>query len=473
MVTVVVKKGLLPLYRRAVGFALHASQQLRLNRLPLRLIAVLLTLIAILVIHLLPDSTRKLHFNPNNEYSLFFSPNHPEVSASWLDDYSHSRFKCDLSADINTWCGFSIQWPGEPSALIDFSGYHSLRLNVKYVGPAKRIRIYLRTFHEAFGDLQNPDKNKFQSTVLDISEFDNPVTIGLSDFIVADWWIQRYQIDRQYTQQDFSQVVSLAIDFPQPGSAGEHVMHAQSITLVGEYFAKETAYLALLIAWMAALLFEGGYRYYRMSSRFRHVQAKALSLASYANELRLESSMYKKLSGIDPLTQVFNRSGAKPVIAKHFSHSSESASGVLLVIDIDHFKSINDGYGHNVGDEVIRRVAACLKANVAASDIIVRWGGEEFLVLCPSCDYVEGRKIAERLRVAIESLKAALKPDALGVTVSVGATVIRRQDDFNRAFERADKHLYCAKHAGRNRVVYDPMPEGLISSIKKDELCHS
>lgn len=459
--------------RPVSGLVLRAIQRLRIERLPLRLIAVVLTLLAIGVVHVLPDSTRKLHFNPNNEYSLFFSPDHPATQASWLDDYSFSRFKCDLSADADTWCGFSIEWPGEPQSLMDFSGYHSLLLNVKYVGPAKRIRIYLRTFDEAFGDLSDPDKNKFQSTVLDTSEFDKPVTIALSDFIVADWWVQRYQIDREHTQQDYSQVVSLAIDFPQPGAAGEHVMHVQSITLVGEYIAKETAYLALLIAWMIALLAEGTYRYYRMSSRFQHVQAKALSLANYARELRVESSMYKKLSGIDPLTQVFNRSGVKPVLAEHFDSSNSNTSGVLLVIDIDHFKNINDTYGHSAGDDVIRRVAACLKKNVAASDVIVRWGGEEFLVLCPSCDYIGGRKIAERLRIAVENVKDALKLQALTVTVSIGATVIQQDDDFNSAFERADKHLYRAKHSGRNRVVYDPKPEGLISSIKSEEACCS
>lgn len=441
----------------------------RLSAIPLRLVAVLLTVLAIFVIHALPDSTRKLHFNSNNEYSLFASAEESGASATWLDDYSFSRFKCDLAADLASWCGLSMGWPGEPDGLMDFTGFHSLKINLKYVGPAKRIRIYLRTYNEAFGDLDEPDKNKFQSTVVDTAEFESTVTIPLSDFIVADWWVQRYQVDRQYTQPDFSQVFALAIDFPQPGAAGEHVMHVQNISLVGDYLAKETAYLTLLVMWMLALSIEGFYRYYQMSSRFHTVQAKALSLANYARELRVESSKYKKLSAIDPLTQVFNRSGARLVIAEHFEHLPLGARGVLLILDIDHFKRINDNYGHSTGDEVIARVAACLKKHVASRDVVVRWGGEEFLVLCPQCDYIEGRKIAERLRIAVANTSGPLGPRNIAVTVSVGATVLSATDDFNSAFERADRHLYRAKRSGRNCVVYDPKPRGLITSLKAEK----
>ncbi|WP_082353903.1 GGDEF domain-containing protein [Marinagarivorans algicola] len=423
--------------------------------LGVRLLAVVLSIITVCCIQYLPNQTRKLHFNSNNQYLLFADGHRDGTSqATWLDDYSFSRFKCSLSKAEDAWCGWSVLWPSEPDGLLDFSAYHSLRVRLKYVGEAKRLRIYARNYHEAYGDLIASDPNKFQSVTIYTHEFNEVVDIPLSEFVVADWWVTRFNIPRQHVAPDFSAVQMLAIDFPQPGVAGDHVMEVLSIELVGEWVSKESAYLALLVLWLLVLAAEGGYRYYLMNIKVERARARALTLESYARELRTQTSIYKKLSGVDPLTGAYNRAGVKPLLKKSFDNNrrTDHDRGVVMVIDIDHFKRVNDTYGHSVGDAVIKHVAYVITDAIRASDLFARWGGEEFLLICPGVNRTTAAVIGEKLRQAI--CEKRYDANVPAVTVSLGITLIRHDDTFNQAFDRADQALYQAKRSGRNRVVF-------------------
>jgi diguanylate cyclase (GGDEF)-like protein len=426
--------------------------------LSVRLLGVGFTVLILIALHFLPSQTMLLHYNPNNHYSLITSHLRDDTtSATWLDDYSFSRFKCDISDDANAACGYVIEWPNQPLGLIDFASFHSLRIRLKYVGPSHRIRIYLRNFHQAYSDLSRLDTLKFESATINVSEFDRDVIIPMKEFIVSDGWIQRYDIPRQYVQPDFSAVRSLVVDFPHPGATGEHVMEVQRIELVGDYIAKETAYLTLLIIWMLVFLGEGAYRYYRMNRRFVRAQARAQNLANYARELKTETSLYKKLSGVDPLTGIYNRSGLKPLLGNVFRRLAQSDSrtepmGVLMVIDIDHFKLINDRFGHGTGDQVIRSVAHTLANIVRSEDLFARWGGEEFLLVCPGIDCATALIISEKLRIAVQNLQIKNNAD-ISVSISIGLTQLMPNESFTEVFERADQALYDAKRNGRNRII--------------------
>ena len=116
------------------------------------------------------------------------------------------------------------------------------------------------------------------------------------------------------------------------------------------------------------------------------------------------------------------------------------------MIDIDKFKSVNDTYGHAVGDIVIAAVAAILKANVRSIDILARYGGEEFIAILHKSDITDGLQVAERIRAAVEALE--LGPDKPRITTSVGVA----SGSSEHLIEQADKALYEAKRKGRNRV---------------------
>jgi diguanylate cyclase (GGDEF)-like protein len=130
----------------------------------------------------------------------------------------------------------------------------------------------------------------------------------------------------------------------------------------------------------------------------------------------------------------------------------------LLIVDIDRFKTINDTYGHPVGDEVIKQLALKIAVALRPYDSVGRLGGEEFLVLLPSCAIGEAATVAERLRLSVGADKLVVGQLAIPVTVSVGVTTLEGPAaDVNVALQTADSALYEAKNKGRNRVeLYDP-----------------
>jgi diguanylate cyclase (GGDEF)-like protein len=143
----------------------------------------------------------------------------------------------------------------------------------------------------------------------------------------------------------------------------------------------------------------------------------------------------------DSLTEVLNRHGCKAKIKSLKKYS-------LLIIDIDHFKKINDTYGHDIGDEILKEIANVVRKVIRKSDIFCRWGGEEFVIILPDTNIKDAKKVAEKIRniIAHSEFTKGLK-----VTVSIG--VSEKIEDFETTFKQADINLYKAKQSGRNRVV--------------------
>jgi two-component system cell cycle response regulator len=128
----------------------------------------------------------------------------------------------------------------------------------------------------------------------------------------------------------------------------------------------------------------------------------------------------------------------------------------FLILDIDYFKSVNDGHGHDIGDEVLKEFANRISANVRGIDLACRYGGEEFVVVMPDTDMSLAFSIAERLRKSIETTPIVISraPGKLNITISIGIAATQGQNDTAEALlHRADQALYSAKRNGRNRVV--------------------
>jgi diguanylate cyclase (GGDEF)-like protein/PAS domain S-box-containing protein len=155
----------------------------------------------------------------------------------------------------------------------------------------------------------------------------------------------------------------------------------------------------------------------------------------------------------DALTNVSNRRAVETQLRAALGESSPSIAAGLLFIDIDNFKQVNDTYGHEVGDQVLVMVAATLKHNLRKSDIIGRWGGEEFLVILHDLEGTnELLSLAEKLRMLVECSRLDLPNFSLTVTISVGATLLSSQDTLESVVKRADELMYQSKQAGRNRI---------------------
>lgn len=154
----------------------------------------------------------------------------------------------------------------------------------------------------------------------------------------------------------------------------------------------------------------------------------------------------------DQLTGLYNRHFLMETAPKKMSEAiRHSLSLSLVVMDVDHFKRINECEGQAVGDVVLTEIGALLKEQVRAEDLAVRFGGQEFVLLMSHCNERGAVAKAERLRAALE----ALQPQGLWVTASFGVAQLNHDKggDFSRLFTEADKAVYCAKEAGRNKVM--------------------
>lgn len=167
-------------------------------------------------------------------------------------------------------------------------------------------------------------------------------------------------------------------------------------------------------------------------------------------EQRRYEDEISRLAVTDPLTGVWNRRHGQQTLATHIAEGHRYRTPLsLLMLDIDHFKSINDTHGHQVGDLVLIDLCRHLAENLRPSDLLVRWGGEEFVILARHCDLASGVALAEKLHALIGSTAFS---EAGTVTVSIGVTELRPDDTLDSWLDRADRALYAAKAAGRNTV---------------------
>jgi diguanylate cyclase (GGDEF)-like protein len=160
-----------------------------------------------------------------------------------------------------------------------------------------------------------------------------------------------------------------------------------------------------------------------------------------------------KMAYTDPLTQANNRASFDNQVEREISLAQRYGKSLALVfLDIDHFKSINDGYGHECGDIVLAATAKWIKKSLRGSDILFRYGGEEFVVLLSETDLAGAEVVAERIRATIAAHALSYDMSTLNVTASLGISVLKPGDSVDSLVKRADEAMYRSKHNGRNQV---------------------
>ncbi|SIN91574.1 sensor domain-containing diguanylate cyclase [Halodesulfovibrio marinisediminis] len=178
------------------------------------------------------------------------------------------------------------------------------------------------------------------------------------------------------------------------------------------------------------------------------------SLLSAQEQLVAEVEKLREEALQDWLTGIGNRRFGEMTLKKVSRPPTDTSYGVLFV-DIDHFKTINDTWGHAIGDEILRMVASSLNSGLRNTDTASRWGGEEFLLILPTSTIQDLLTVGERVRMLVE--KSWLEHDntIIKVTASVGGTIAKKNEDIHSVLQRADQQLYLSKTNGRNRVSID------------------
>lgn len=184
----------------------------------------------------------------------------------------------------------------------------------------------------------------------------------------------------------------------------------------------------------------------------QRVEERTRELSARNRELEEAHQRIEELARTDPLTGVSNRRGLADQASREIPRARRTGQPIALVmLDLDHFKAINDQLGHDVGDAVLRAVGALLRESLRPYDVAARLGGEEFAAFLPGCRLEDAAGIAERLRAGLARM--AIPGVSRPITASFGVTTFRADEDLESALRRVDRALYRSKHAGRNLVT--------------------
>ena len=178
-------------------------------------------------------------------------------------------------------------------------------------------------------------------------------------------------------------------------------------------------------------------------------------MLSKLRELAIAHRELMTVASTDPLTSLLIRRAFTEMVDGYMKRVSQGAAiseGALLVVDVDFFKSVNDRFGHEWGDEALKLIAHSIKGAVRDIDLVGRLGGEEFCIFLPGLDAVSAGGIAERIRATVNGAQFRVASQACPLTVSVGGATFAEPSDFSRLYRCADHWLYFAKQHGRNRV---------------------
>ena len=206
--------------------------------------------------------------------------------------------------------------------------------------------------------------------------------------------------------------------------------------------ALQSCSLFIVLGWLCL------YARFVQSSRQRMHQHR-ITLQAHQETLRGMMFQLEELASTDELTNLYNRRHFLRLATRELEAMDGSYTEGLALIDMDHFKRVNDVLGHAAGDRVLQAFAASANSCLRSDDILARYGGEEFVLLIPRCTRSQLIECCERVRVAFEQVVIPELP-GLSLSLSIGMALIERGDDMDRALHRADQALYSAKHHGRN-----------------------
>lgn len=191
-----------------------------------------------------------------------------------------------------------------------------------------------------------------------------------------------------------------------------------------------------------------------MLSRFQALAEHSQQMEHEAQQLSIKLEEQRRKALLDPLTGIANRAALTERLELEYARIQRNNSSlVLTIIDFDHFKRINDDYGHLAGDKVLKIIAQELSKRLRKTDFIARFGGEEYVILLPETPLAEGKKLIETLRLVIQACPFHFRGEPVTITFSAGIGQVSPQESLDDAFERIDQALYAAKKAGRNTII--------------------
>ena len=313
------------------------------------------------------------------------------------------------------------------------------------------VRLYMRGYDKALYRKNDETSLKFNEIEFTPTKEPYPAVFVPQEFRVAGWWVSQNEINVHKARVDLSNIPLIEIQTGTNAPLGYGGMEIKGIRFKGKKISQVDLVTTLVALWFVTFLIILIIRFFDYSRERAINRKKQEELKRNLRALEIEKSEYEKSSKEDPLTGCLNRAGFSGVLLREQEKLNRTGGPVsFMIFDIDHFKEVNDTYGHLVGDEVLVNLAKLVQGMIRNTDSLVRWGGEEFVILSDDTSIQNAAFLAEKLRKAIEAATLITQQQ---VTCSFGVTEMVPGEDPQSFIARADKALYTSKEGGRNRVT--------------------
>ncbi len=397
---------------------------------------------------------RTIRYTPDTTSAmshLVFS-DHDAGGGTVTRDLGPLHWACELRpGNAYPYCGYELFVDRNRGTHgLDLTNMRSLAITLLYDGQATSFRIHLKNFDPRYSDRADDESPKYLRVETDTTP-GRLQRVGFvpSDFGVADWWLRKRKLPPDFGRPQFDDITSLIVETGSEAPLGHHEFQVRDITVRSAILSDAQWYSLILGLWIVMIVLYLAYRIGNLRRALKdRERLEALALREAQEAARR-----------DPLTGLLNRRGLNERFDALVKERRRATPLAVILIDIDHFKSLNDTYGHDRGDQVLAAFAGVIGRNIRMADMAARWGGEEFIVVCADVDRRAAQRIAEKLRESVEAYDFDI--DRL-VTASFGVHWSEAEEpELAPLVALADKALYAAKAAGRNctRLFRAPVPK--------------
>ncbi|MGR2803020.1 GGDEF domain-containing protein [Vibrio harveyi] len=416
--------------------------------------------ISLVALYSLLGDTRKLEVTPD-KFNIHVTNDAIAGGLSESDiTYQNNSLtlNCDLKESKYAWpyCGISVYTDvKEATKGLDLSSYHTVRLKIRYEAagdgqsPSKNLRLYLRNFNSAYSIPTDEYTIKYNGMQFSPSDFSEIIEIPIKNLQVMTWWLNDNDVAIEHSAPEFSNITRIDLATGAGAALGKHKIVIDKIEFEGAYVQQSTLLFVLLFSWMALGLAFSLHEMRKNKMAYNKAKKRHRHLEKVNNTLRAQNYEFAELAHRDALTGAMNRHAVQSWLEQQarqvrWGHDSFS----ILYMDLDQFKRVNDKYGHQMGDDILREFVMVISSSIQPEDRLVRWGGEEFVVFCPDTNVEQAVKKAEVIRQNVES---HLWVHGEPLTCSIGVAQMQNER-VSETMARADEVLYLAKRNGRNRI---------------------
>ncbi|WP_027328319.1 GGDEF domain-containing protein [Marinimicrobium agarilyticum] len=369
----------------------------------------------------------------------------------WVDKDAQ-RWRCEMDeVSSSPYCSIQIDVTDASNQGIDLSQFDTMTVWADYEGSATHLRIYLRNRHPNYYDPNNSITTKYNAVEVMADDLSSGLSVDMKqDFSVASWWLVAGGIPLVFSRPEFNEVSIVEVQTGSSVESGMHEIQLEKITWSGYVVEPTVLYQGVITTWTLLIVGMLIYRLLSMRSELGRQKKHQQELLAINRSLNLKSRRYEDMAKTDGLTGLSNRVGIRNILHRGMiDWRDRGADFSFIIIDLDNFKSINDTFGHDVGDKILKEASRVMLSRVRRTDALARWGGEEFVLVCPETTLDQALLVAENLRAELE---ASLEYRGTSITASFGVAAMS-DTDLDQLFKKADNALYRAKAQGRNRVV--------------------